>query len=40
MFFLKKKMRRSIKTLQTLRQNGTLAYSQIEYKTYYMPPNQ
>ena len=27
----------SPRTLQTLRQNGTLAYSQIEHKTYYMP---
>ena len=27
----------SPRTLQTLRQNGTLAYSQIEHKTYYKP---
>ena len=27
----------SPKTLQTLRQNGTLAYSQIEHKVYYKP---
>ena len=27
----------SPRTLQTLRQNGTLAYSQIEYKIYYKP---
>ena len=27
----------SPRTLQTLRQNGTLGYSQIEYKTYYKP---
>ena len=26
----------SPRTLQTLRQNGTLAYSQIEHKTYFM----
>ena len=29
----------SPRTLQTLRQNGTLAYSQIEHKTYYKPEN-
>ena len=27
----------SPRTLQTLRDNGTLAYSQINYKTYYRP---
>ena len=27
----------SPRTLQTLRQNGTLAYSQIEHKSYYKP---
>jgi len=27
----------SPRTLQTLRQNGTLAYSQIEHKVYYKP---
>ena len=27
----------SPRTLQTLRQNGTLAFSQIEHKTYYKP---
>ena len=27
----------SLRTLQTLRQNGTLAYSQIEHKIYYKP---
>ena len=27
----------SPRTLQTLRQNGALAYSQIEHKTYYKP---
>ena len=27
----------STRTLQTLRQNGTLAYSQIEHKVYYKP---
>ena len=27
----------SPRTLQTLRQNGTLAYSQIEHKNYYKP---
>ncbi len=27
----------SPRTLQTLRQSGTLAYSQIEHKTYYKP---
>jgi len=27
----------SPRTLQTLRQNGTLAYSQIEHKIYYKP---
>ena len=27
----------SPRALQTLRQNGTLAYSQIEHKTYYKP---
>ncbi len=27
----------SPRTLQTLRQNGTVAYSQIEHKTYYKP---
>ncbi len=27
----------SPRTLQTLRDNGTLAYSQIEHKTYYKP---
>ena len=27
----------SPRTLQTLRQNGTLAYSQIEHKTYFKP---
>lgn len=27
----------SLRTLQTLRDNGTLAYSQISHKTYYKP---
>ena len=27
----------SLRTLQTLRDNGTLSYSQINYKTYYRP---
>lgn len=27
----------SLRTLQTLRDNGTLAYSQINHKTYYRP---
>jgi len=27
----------SARTLQTLRDNGTLAYSQINHKTYYRP---
>lgn len=27
----------SLRTLQTLRDNGTLAYSQINHKTYYKP---
>ena len=27
----------SLRTLQTLRDNGTLAYSQINHKTYYLP---
>ena len=29
----------SPRTLQTLRDNGTLAYSQINHKTYYRPEN-